>query len=209
MSQTPRGMVLHDVSNRIDCEYVFRFPELIYPDSFIHADTSFCRTGTCDCPSFVRQIYRPALCRNCFHTIAVHSQGEWKEDIEESTGRVYYVCVATGERLFARPGAVDLQTAVDRLYPNKRGTEPRTLADGTAAAPIVAKVVPEKIRAWTAFENAQALRSQAFAQRQNATASGPVDELLAFSEETAEYVPEEDQADLDGTLFVLLPSVLC
>lgn len=163
------------------------------------SDSSFCRNDICECPGFVRQIYRPALCRNCFHTIAVHSEGEWREEIEETSGRVYYVCDATGERLFAKPGDIDLKSVVDRLYPSNRGSASATFGASTKenALPNVANIVSEKILAWTAFENAQSLRSHAVSQQESAS------DILTRSGESLEPLSGEDELDVLDCMYLL------
>jgi hypothetical protein len=65
------------------------------------------------CASFKNQLYRPALCQHCFHTIGEHFPGQWVE--ETSDARVFFRNVATGELLFARPAPAELTSMVVRL----------------------------------------------------------------------------------------------
>jgi hypothetical protein len=73
-----------------------------------------CKASPRPCSAFTSQLYRPALCSTCFHSVAVHhAPGDWIE--ESDGGRVYFRCIATGERLFARPGGAELGDIVARV----------------------------------------------------------------------------------------------
>ena len=100
------------VSSKYQCHYPPRIHISLFRPPFpsLTATTS----SSSPCSNFNSQLYRPALCSTCFHTVAAHfSPGEW---VEESDGsRVYFRSITTNECLFARPGGAELNDIIARV----------------------------------------------------------------------------------------------
>ena len=65
------------------------------------AASSACAQDGCACTTFSAQLFRPANCMTCFHTINLHID-EWEQQ-DAGTSRVWYKNTRTGQTLYSRP----------------------------------------------------------------------------------------------------------
>lgn len=64
---------------------------------------SHCVEPGCACGAFASNLYRPALCVSCYHTIAEHYPGLWFLVNDAESGKVFYENAQTKTRLYWRP----------------------------------------------------------------------------------------------------------
>jgi len=64
---------------------------------------SSCTEPGCSCATFASNLYRPALCVSCYHSIAEHHPGLWYLVNDVESARVFYEHAQTKTRLYARP----------------------------------------------------------------------------------------------------------
>lgn len=76
--------------------------------------SSRCIEPACDCSVFASNLYRPALCVSCYHSIAEHFPGLWFLVNDETSGKVFYEHTLTKTRLYARPYDPSAASAVLR-----------------------------------------------------------------------------------------------
>jgi hypothetical protein len=72
-------------------------------DASYSATGGRCTEADCMCLSFSSNLYRPALCTVCYHSIAEHFPDQWTEVLDSATGKVYYQHARSSARLYAKP----------------------------------------------------------------------------------------------------------
>ena len=94
---------------------------------------SSCTEPGCNCAAFASNLYRPALCVSCYHSIAEHYPGLWNLVNDVESARVFYEHAQTKTRLYARPYDPKAASAVLRPLDDveEEGYEARRLAESS------------------------------------------------------------------------------
>ena len=143
------------------------------------------------CGKFNSQLYRPALCSSCFHTVAAHcAPGAWVQ--ESDAGRVFFRCTATNECLFARPGGAELDDIVARV--RAAAAEAAAAAASTSQEPTLGISVADQAKL---LEDARAAAEAAWLQRGVGRLGAARTGLAALSRREDEEGVEEDDDDAD------------